>query len=92
MAEIKETAITIDHETGRVRIDTTSNRVKHRLKSLGLKEITKQRLGPYSSWVGDEKNVRFAKIRSGTGRKPSAAFLASKRTYIESKKVERGDR
>ena len=58
--EIKETAITIDHDDGTIRVDTTSRKVATRLKRVGFEALGKV-LGPYSSWTGVEGQILFRK-------------------------------
>ncbi len=77
---MKETAITICHETGRVRVDTTSRKVATRLKRQGFAPYRGEPLGSYSSWVGIDGQISFRKPPRKTGRVPPSAFKrASKR-------------
>ena len=59
MSEIIETAITIDHETGRVRVDTTARRIKSKLERCEFERIKDEQLGPYFSYVGDSRQITF---------------------------------
>ena len=71
---IHETAMTIDHDTRRVRVDTTSRRIRSLLVKCGLKDISKTaKLGPYWSYEGTESQIRLTKRRV-TGRVSSSAF------------------
>ncbi len=77
---MKETAITIDHDSGRVRVDTTSRKVATRLKRQGFVPFRGEPLGSYSSWSGVDGQISFRKPPKRTGRVPSSAFKrASKR-------------
>ena len=62
---MNETAITIDHETGRVRVDTTLKRYRSQLEKAGFKEITKASLNGYSSWEGDQIQMARTLFRKG---------------------------
>ncbi len=62
---MNETAITIDHETGRVRVDTTLKRYRTQLEKAGFKEITKGSLNGYSSWEGDQIQLARTLFRKG---------------------------
>ncbi len=65
---MNETAITIDHETGRVRVDTTLKRYRHQLEKAGFKEITachKASLNGHSSWEGGQIQMARTLFRKG---------------------------
>ncbi len=84
---MKETALTIDHDTGRIRADTTSKRMRSLFIRAGLRDISKTAdLGPYWSFEGDESQIRIAK-RHRTGRVSGvAAILAAKKAVPGRKK------
>ena len=84
---MKETALTIDHDTGRVRADTTSKRMRSLFIRAGLKDISKSaNLGPYWSFEGDEAHIRIAK-RHRTGRVSGrAAILVANKAVPDKKK------
>lgn len=78
---MRETAITIDHDSGRIRADTTSKRMRSIFLRAGLTEITKSaELGPYWSFEGPESLIRVGRRRKGIKGKQPAGFLASKKT------------
>ncbi len=76
-----ETAITVDHETGRVRVDTTLKRYKGQLQRAGFKGLVED-LGPYSSWEGTQEQIPptlFRKGKSARRKGTSASDLAKAR-------------
>jgi hypothetical protein len=58
-AFIYETAITIDHETGVMLVDTSVNGVASQLLRAGFAEITDGRSRPYRSFHGAADQLRF---------------------------------
>ncbi len=74
---VSETAITIDHDTGRVRVDTTSKRYQGQLEKAGFKRIQED-LGGYTSWEGSKEQVARTLFRKG----PSETKRAQGRALI----------
>ena len=58
---IYETAITIDHETGVMLVDTTVNGVASQLLRAGFAEVTDGRARPYRRFRGAADQFRFRK-------------------------------
>lgn len=81
---IFETAITIDHETGEMRVDTTREGVASYLRRMQFREVTKESSKPYRRFIGEADQIRFRKPKAqrparGFGRKcePGIATPAS---------------
>jgi hypothetical protein len=60
-AFIYETAITIDHETGVMLVDTSVNGVASQLLRAGFAEVTDSRARPYRRFRGAADQLRFRK-------------------------------
>lgn len=58
MAEIQETGITWDHDTGDIWIDTRRKKVANRLKALGLKPI--HELADYTSFRTTDSEITIS--------------------------------
>lgn len=58
-AYIYETAVTVDHETGVMLVDTTVARVATALLKAGFTEITQPGSRPYRRFRGDADQIRF---------------------------------
>ncbi len=61
---IHETAITIDHEDGTCRVDTTKRGLATTLTRAGFKELGDSRSLPYRRFLGNADQVRFRKGKS----------------------------
>ncbi len=56
---IIETGITIDHEAGTCRVDTTHEGTAKKLARDGWQEIADGRSAPYRSFIGKPKDIGF---------------------------------
>lgn len=58
-----ETAITIDHEDGLMRVDTTVTSMATALQRAGFTETTKPSSQPYRRFIGQADQIRFRKAK-----------------------------
>ena len=72
---IYETAITIDHEDGTCRVDTTVRGIASMLVRARFEEVTKPASAPYRRFVGKADQIRF---RRPKGQRISAKAAASR--------------
>ena len=70
MPEIKETSILIDHDTGKVLIDTNSKGIASLLVRRGFVEFGGELSIPYRRFEGQERQISFR----GTKRKSPSAI------------------
>ncbi|MDZ4342190.1 MAG: hypothetical protein U1E51_07090 [Candidatus Binatia bacterium] len=59
--EIRETAITIDHEDGICLVDTTEAWLAVRFRKLGFQEITRKDSGRYFRFKGEARQIRWGR-------------------------------
>ncbi len=90
MEPINETAITIDHDDRRIRVDTTNRAVMSRLKKMGFKGLSEEDFGPYSSWEGVDGQVTFRQLPRKTGKAPSQAFVKGRERILAQKRAKKG--
>ena len=62
-----ETAITVDHDLGECRVDTTMRGVASRLVTRGFVEVTKANSAPYRRFVGQARQISFRGIGKRVG-------------------------
>lgn len=74
-----ETAITIDHEDGIMRVDTTVTSVATSLQRAGFIEKTKPNSKPYRRFIGQADQIRFRKAK-GQRKTTSGSFGSTLRT------------
>ena len=83
-----ETAITISHEDGTCRADTTMRGIAAMLLRAGFQEVTKPTSAPYRRFVGQADQVRFRKPKS---QRISVAERERRVTVLaEARKAKRG--
>jgi len=63
MAEIRETAILIDHDHSTVKVDTNVRGMVSRLVRAGFAETTTKESAPYRRFTGTIKQVGLRKAR-----------------------------
>lgn len=63
MADIRETAILIDHDVEEVRVDTNNRGMAGRLARMGFREVTRSDSDPYRRFVGAIKQIGFRRVR-----------------------------
>ncbi len=56
---VYETVITIDHETGECRVDTSMRGIATELRRRGFKDITRPESAPYRRFVGQADQIKF---------------------------------
>lgn len=74
-----ETAITIEHEDGIMRVDTTVTSVATALERAGFIEKTKANSRPYRRFLGQADQIRFRKPK-GHRKTTAGSFGSSLRT------------
>lgn len=88
MADIRETAILIDHDMEEVRVDTTNRGMAGRLTRMGFTEVTRSDSDPYRRFMGGMKQIGFRKLRIPS-KNPRAfqgkPFQKGKRVQVDSK-------
>lgn len=63
MADIRETAILIDHDLQEVRVDTNHRGMAGRLTRMGFREVTRSDSDPYRRFTGQTKQVGLRRVR-----------------------------
>ena len=63
MADIRETAILIDHDRSEVRVDTNNRGMVGRLTRMGFVDVTRSDSDSYRRFVGTAKQIGFRKVR-----------------------------
>lgn len=63
MADIRETAILIDHDVEEVRVDTNNRGMAGRLTRMGFREVTQSESDSYRRFVGAIKQIGFRRLR-----------------------------
>lgn len=66
--EIRETGITIDHDLGQVRLDTSDRAMASWAIRTGFQETTTRESHPYRRFVGTVRQVRLARPEKSLGR------------------------
>lgn len=61
---IYETAVSIDHETGECRVDTTREGIAAQLRRAGFLEVTQENSKPYRRFLGEADQIKFRKPKS----------------------------
>jgi len=74
-----ETAITIDHEDGLMRVDTTVTSIATSLQRAGFTEVTKPSSRPYRRFLGQADQIRFRK-QKGQRKTTAGSFGSAMRT------------
>lgn len=80
---IYETAVTIDHETGEARVDTTRVGIASRLKRCKFQEVTREDSKPYRRFIGQADQVTF--------RRPKAERVAGRTFRGFDRKIDAGN-
>jgi len=86
MADIRETAILIDHDMEEVRVDTNNRGMAGRLTRMGFKEVTRSDSDPYRRFTGGMKQIGFRKVRVPS--KNPRVFRG--KPFQKGKRVEKG--
>lgn len=82
----KETAITVDYETGECWVDTSVRGLASKLVKCGFIEVTKPNSAPYRRFMGTEKQVAFRKTGSRVKGALKGAKFGVKTPRISGKK------
>lgn len=72
---IYETAITIDHETNEMRVDTTREGVASQLRRSKFRETTREDSRPYRRFVGQADQLRFRRTKADRPVRAGKGFL-----------------
>ena len=75
---IRETAITLDHDLGECRVDTSVRGIGSKLVKLGFIEVTKENSAPYRRFVGQVDQVAFRKVKGKRRAAPEGAKFGRK--------------
>lgn len=59
MSEIKETAVTVDHDLKTCLVDTNSKGMASKLKRLGFKLLNSEKSHPYWRFSGTARQISF---------------------------------
>lgn len=75
--EIRETGITIDHDTGQVRLDTCDRMMASWAVRVGFAEETTPSARPYRRFIGTVRQVKLARAEKSPARVAAGERLAS---------------